>query len=87
MTVEEETEEDTGPVAGRKKGSSKSGWCLSSMDRDSHSRCPVTIGQFSCSCTCGGHGSRSGQTPQWQLEPIALSEEELDHEPEPTASA
>lgn len=75
----EETEEGevSGPVARRKKGTGHSGWCLSSMDQDNHSRCPITIGDFLCNCECIGHGSRKGAEPRWVAESLALS---LDNE-------
>jgi hypothetical protein len=73
---EEVTEEveDSGPVSRRKKGSSKSGWCIL-RERDSHERCPVSVGSFTCDCTCENHGSRAGEPPAWTLEVLDIGDE------------
>lgn len=49
---EELTDEElSGPVARRKAGTAKSGWCLE-FNAGGHGRCPVTVGGFTCKCPC-----------------------------------
>lgn len=70
MADEVETEEpESGPVARRKKGSSKSGYCLTKTNTDEHERCMVSTPTFICSCTCENHGIRAGEEPKWITEP------------------
>lgn len=69
-----EEAEDSGPVAKRARGTGKSGWCLE-FSTDGHERCPITVGSFTCTCTCTNHGTRAGQ-PQTR---------ETAHEPEEAA--
>lgn len=81
LESESEEVEDSGPVARRKKGSSLSGWCLPSMDTDSHERCLVTVGSFKCTCTCANHGARPHAAPAWQSEPLVPCTDEYEETP------
>jgi hypothetical protein len=73
--------EYSGPVAKRKKGTGLSGWCLPSMDTDSHERCLVTVGSFTCTCACANHGTRAHAAPKWQEAPPIPHDDEYEETP------
>jgi len=81
LESESEETEDSGPVAKRKKGTGVSGWCLPSMDTDSHERCLVTVGSFKCTCTCANHGTRKHAAPAWQSESPVPHDDEYEETP------